>query len=162
MIGRHLGGVAFAQVDDVRQGDHRGDEFVVPENAAQGREVEHPAVVEEAPPEGPGALGQPRRVFILQHEQTAAVGAGVEEFGDGEFSAALQAAVDHLPGGRGDEVGPDVVGELFGFHCASGLRHRRDAGATSYRAAMAAVIGVHGTPYEVWCVGRTLHVQVVK
>ena len=44
------------------------------------------------------------------------MGAGIEEFGDIEFGAALQAAVDHLPGGGGDEVGPDVVGELFGFH----------------------------------------------
>ena len=62
-VGRHLGGVAFAQVDDVRERDHRGDEFVVPEDAAQGREVEHPAVVEEAAPEGPGVLGQARRRF---------------------------------------------------------------------------------------------------
>ena len=85
-VGRHLGGVAFAQVDDVRERNHRGDEFVVPENAAQSREVEHPAVIEEPPPEGPGALGKPRRVFILQHEQTPALGAGVEQFGDAVFS----------------------------------------------------------------------------
>ncbi len=73
-VGRHLGGVAFPQVDDVRQRNHRGDEFVVPENTAQGREVEHAAVIEEAAPEGPGFLGQGRGVFILQHEQTPAVG----------------------------------------------------------------------------------------
>ena len=121
-VGRHLGGVAFAQVDDVRQRDHRGDEFVVPENAAQGREVEHAAVVEQPPPEGPGALGQPGGVFILQHEQTPAMRAGVEQFGNGEFSAARKAAVNHLPGGLGDKMGPDVVGELVGFQGAS----RRD------------------------------------
>ena len=89
LVGRHLGGVAFAQVDNVRQRNHRGDEFVVPENTAQGREVEHAAVVEQAAPEGPGALGQNRGVFIFQHEQAPAVGAGVEELGDGEFSAAF-------------------------------------------------------------------------
>ena len=129
-VGRHLGGVAFAQVDDVGEGDHRGDEFVVPENAAQGREIEHPAVIEEPPPEGPGVLGQARGVFILQHEQTPARGAGVEQLGDAEFSAALQAAVNHLPGGGGDEMGTDVVGELFGFQRASALDHRLEACAT--------------------------------
>ena len=122
--------MGLAQVDDVGQGDHRGDEFVVAEDAAQGREVEQAAVVEEAAPEGPGALGQAGGVFVLQHKEPAAVGAGVEELGDVEFSAALQAAVDHVPGGGGDEVGADVVGEVFGFHGASIRNHRLEACAT--------------------------------
>jgi len=63
------------------------------------------------------------------------MGAGVEELGDGEFRGALQAAVDHLAGGGGDEVGPDVFGELFGFQGASRMKHRLEACATNYRAA---------------------------
>ena len=129
-VGRHLGSVAFPQVDDVRQRNHRGDEFVVPEIPLNAGKVEHAAVIEQAAPEGPGALGQGRGVFILQHEQAPASGAGVKEFGNGVFSAALQAAVDHLPGGRGDEVGPDVVGELFGFQGPPSHRY----GAVNRRA----------------------------
>ena len=86
------------------------------------------------------------------------MGAGIEEFGDGEFGAALQAAVNHLPGGGGDEVGPDVVGEFGWFHGASGLRHRRDAGATSYgeeRCAHRPYWKNH--THTVWGAERTQH-----
>jgi hypothetical protein len=43
------------------------------------------------------------------------MGAGIEKFGDSKFSAALQAAVDHVPTRLGDKMRPDIVGEMFGF-----------------------------------------------
>jgi len=45
--------------------------------------------------------------------------AGIEQLGNSEFSPALQAAVNHLPCGLGDEMGADIVWELFGFQGAS-------------------------------------------
>lgn len=111
--------MAFAQVDDVRKRYHRRNEFVKPENAVKGREIEHLAVIEEPPPEGPGVLRQAGLVFVFQHEQAPAMGAGIEELGDIKFGAALQATVNHLACGRGDKMGPDVVGELVGFQGGS-------------------------------------------
>ena len=58
-------------------------------------------MVEEPAPEGPGFLSQGGGVFILQEEQTPAVGAGVEEFGNRAYSAPHETAVDQIPWGRG-------------------------------------------------------------
>ena len=66
LIGGHLGGVAFAQVDDVAQRDDRGDELVVEKNPLESRHVEHLAVIEEPPPEGPGSFFKTRLVFVHQ------------------------------------------------------------------------------------------------
>ena len=118
-VGRHQGGVSFPQVQMSSSGITGAISSWYRYIPTQRREVEHAAIVEQPPPEGPGALGQGRGVFILQHEQAPASGAGVEEFGDTVFVAALQAAIDHLPGGLGENMGPDVVGKLFGFQEAS-------------------------------------------
>jgi hypothetical protein len=43
------------------------------------------------------------------------MGAGIEQLGNSKFSAARKAPVNHLPGRLWNKMGPDVVGELFGF-----------------------------------------------
>jgi hypothetical protein len=48
------------------------------------------------------------------------MGAGVEELGDIEFSAALQATVNQVALRGRDQVRADVFGELVWFHGASG------------------------------------------
>ena len=111
--------MAFAQVDNVRERYHRRNEFVKPENAAKRREVEHLPVIKQPPPEGPGVFRQAGFVFVLQHEQAPAMGAGVEELGDIKFSAALQATIDQIAFGGRDQMRADVVGELVWFQGAS-------------------------------------------
>jgi hypothetical protein len=76
-------------------------------------------VVEEPPPKGPGFLLEPPFISVDQQKEAAAFGTGIEEFGDAEFLAALQAAVGHVAAGGRDENGSYFFRELFGFHNAS-------------------------------------------
>ncbi len=131
LVGRHLGGVAFAQVDDVFQGDDRGDQFIEEMNALQGRDIEHLAVIEEPPPEGPGVLFQAVGGLVFQQKQALALGAGIEQLADIVFRPAFETAVDQVAFRLGDEMRADVVGELFGFQGASSLKAQ--AGSLCYQ-----------------------------
>ena len=147
VVGRHLGGVAFAQVDDVVQGDDRGDQFIEEMNALQGRDIEHLAVIEEAAPEGPGLFGQAVGGLVFQEKQALALGAGIEEPADIVFRPAFETAVDQVAFRLRDEKRADVVGELFGFQGASRLKHRLEACATKkYQAAIPCLIKVGCRP----------------
>ena len=101
------------------QGNDRGNQFVEEMNALQGRDIEHLAVIEQPPPEGPGVLCQAVGGLVFQQKQALAFGAGVEQLADIIFRPALETAVDQVAFRLGDEMGADVVGELFGFQGAS-------------------------------------------
>ena len=110
------------------EGDNRGNEFVEEMNALQGRDIEHLAVIEQPPPEGPGVFCQAVGGFIFQEEQAPAFGAGVEELADIIFRAAFETAVDQIAFRLGDEMRADIVGELFEFQGASELNDSITAG----------------------------------
>jgi len=108
--------VALAQVDHGLQRDDRPDELVVPVDALQGGHRQHLAVVEDAAPELPRPFLDLIEVRVLEHQDAAALRADVEQAFDAEGGVAAEAAVNHPPGVRGDQVRLDVLREGLDFH----------------------------------------------
>jgi len=114
IIGRHLRGVAFPQVDDVLKGNDRGNQFVKEKDPFQGRQVEHLAVIEQAAPKSPGVLLEAVGGLILQEEESPALRAGVEQPADVVLRPAFETAIYQIAFRLRYEKGPDIVGKLFG------------------------------------------------
>ena len=101
------------------QGNDRRNQFVKEMNPFEGRDIEHLAVIEQPPPEGPGVFFQAVRGLIFQQKEALAFGAGVEKLADIIFRPAFETAIDQVAFRLGDEMRADIVGELFGFQGAS-------------------------------------------
>ena len=93
-------------------------------NPFERRDIEHLAVIEQPPPEGPGVFGQAVRGLVFQEKEALAFGAGVEQLADIIFRPAFETAIDQIAFRLGNEKGANVVGELFEFQGASGMTYR--------------------------------------
>jgi hypothetical protein len=78
----------FAQVDDLIQGNHRGDELVVPKDPFERLHIQHSSEIEDLSPLIASHGLQAILLLVFQHQDTSALRAGVEKLADVQFSVA--------------------------------------------------------------------------
>ena len=112
----HQRSVPFAQVDDLIQGNHRRDELVVSEDPLERLHVQHSSEIKNPSPPIASHCLQAILILVLQHQDAAALRAGVQKPVNVQFTMAPQAPINHFTLGLREEEWSYVFGKLIQSH----------------------------------------------
>ena len=108
----------FSKINNLIQGNNGCHELIIAENALQGLVVQHSPVIEYVSPGGPVNIVYEPLILIGKQKHAFAVRTRVEQVSYIQLGLASQTFVNHLAVRCGNQIGPDLFGELIQFHDA--------------------------------------------